>query len=349
MSTAPLSRLLSPRTNNCSKRRPAALVAIDPLERRQLLSATPEVTLVTADDRGYVTVRFNAAMDVASFTNKTVYLYKPGKNGKISSNPADDVRVPTPFSYSSTAEALKIKGNVTADTPYLIVLTTHVKGENGQSLHNSIAHPGSTTAYAVECTPVASGTDPTAIMTTNFGTITVVLYETKVAVTVNNFVRYADSALYDGTIVHRLLSTSTVSTNGIAVVQGGGFESTPDTSGLPTPIPVFPPIRLQAGISNTQGTIAMARTSTDNSATSQFFFNTVDNSGSLNAEPGSDGYAVFGALANASSAAVVSAIDAIPVQNLTSGQQSNFNDVPIDNGNYVIFSRIAIEDVTTPV
>jgi peptidyl-prolyl cis-trans isomerase A (cyclophilin A) len=146
-----------------------------------------------------------------------------------------------------------------------------------------------------------------------------------------------------------MLPTSQLSTNGIAVIQGGGYDAAEDAStGLPTPIPTANPIRLQAGISNTEGTIAMARTSSPNTATSQFFFNTVNNT-SLDSTGTGTGYAVFGKVTNANSQTVLDTIDAIPVQNLTPSQTTDFNDVPIQSGNFVIVSRVAIEDNTTPI
>jgi peptidyl-prolyl cis-trans isomerase A (cyclophilin A) len=81
------------------------------------------------------------------------------------------------------------------------------------------------------------------------------------------------------------------------VIQGGGYL--PITAGAaPVAKPTNPPIALEVGrgLSNVQWTLAMARTSVPNSATSQFFVNMVDNAASLDPRAGSEGYAVFGTL-----------------------------------------------------
>ena len=74
------------------------------------------------------------------------------------------------------------------------------------------------------------------------------------------------------------------------MAQGGGFDSS-----LNEKPALFPPIKLEAAtsLSNTRGTIAMARTNQPDSATSEFFINHADNK-FLDASKSSDGYAVFG-------------------------------------------------------
>jgi len=325
---------------------PHSPALIDDLEPRQLLTATPEVTSITADNRGYAIVRFNSALDPSTVTRKNVFIFVAGKNGELGTS--EDVEVLVHVSYSSTAEAIKVTGTIPANESYIVDITDHVKGINGQGLHSTITHTGNV-AYEAEVTPVAAGTDPVAMFTTNYGTLYVTLYETKVAVTVNNFILYANNGLYDGTIVHRMLPLSQLSTNGIAVIQAGGYISKQDPeTGLPTPIPETNPIRLQAGISNTQGTLAMARGSAPNTATSQFFFNTVNNT-SLDSQGAGTGYAVFGKITNANSQTVLNTIDAIPVEDLTPGQTTDFTTIPIQSGSFVIFSRVAIEDNTTAI
>ena len=75
------------------------------------------------------------------------------------------------------------------------------------------------------------------------------------------------------------------------MIQGGGM--TADGKPKPTRAPI--PLEARNGLSNQRGTIAMARTSVPDSATSQFFINVVDNSSKLDApRPDGHGYAVFG-------------------------------------------------------
>ena len=139
------------------------------------------------------------------------------------------------------------------------------------------------------------------------GTIVFNLRGDKAPTTVDNFLAYVNSGtspttgFYVGTIFHRVVPGF--------VVQGGGYGAA--TSGtLPAPkATLYSPIKLETtGGSNVQWTAAMARTADDNSATSQFFFNLVDNHTVLDPSSGTDGYAVFADVT--SSAAVVQAIAA---------------------------------------
>jgi peptidyl-prolyl cis-trans isomerase B (cyclophilin B) len=116
------------------------------------------------------------------------------------------------------------------------------------------------------------------------GTITLELDSGKAPITVGNFVKYAKSGHYDGTIFHRVIDGF--------MIQGGGF--TKDMNQKPTEAP----IRNEAmnGLKNQRGTIAMARTMEVDSATSQFFINLVNNDFLDFTAPTQRGfgYAVFG-------------------------------------------------------
>ena len=123
-----------------------------------------------------------------------------------------------------------------------------------------------------------------AIMETNKGTISLELDEAKAPETVKNFVAYAKSGHYDGTIFHRVIDGF--------MIQGGGFTKDMDQKATREPI------RNEAmnGLKNLRGTIAMARTMVVDSATCQFFINLKDN-GFLDyrsPDPRGFGYAVFG-------------------------------------------------------
>src|SRR5438477_3346142 len=123
------------------------------------------------------------------------------------------------------------------------------------------------------------------VMETSKGTIKIELFADKSPITVKNFLSYVDDKFYDGTIFHRVISDF--------MIQGGGFES-----GLKEKEKTKPSIKNEAGngVSNERGTIAMARTPVPDSATAQFFINTVDNARSLDRANAGDkfGYAVFG-------------------------------------------------------
>ena len=123
-----------------------------------------------------------------------------------------------------------------------------------------------------------------AIVETSMGTITLELNEEKAPVTVANFVAYATSGHYDGTIFHRVIDGF--------MIQGGGFTKEMNQK------PTRAPIRNEAmnGLKNVRGSIAMARTNVVDSATSQFFINLVDNDflNFTSPTPQGFGYAVFG-------------------------------------------------------
>jgi len=122
---------------------------------------------------------------------------------------------------------------------------------------------------------------------TVFGDLQVELYDRDKPVTVRNFINYIQSGRYQNNISHRLVPGF--------VVQAGGFTLT--TNGT-SAITTFAAITNEFGVgkfySNVYGTLAMAKTSDPNSATSQFFINLADNSASLDSTNNSGGFTVFG-------------------------------------------------------
>lgn len=127
-------------------------------------------------------------------------------------------------------------------------------------------------------------TNPVVVMETSEGTIKIELWADKAPGTVSNFLRYVDSNFFDGTIFHSVISDF--------MIQGGGL--TPDMKQKKTGDPIKN--EAAAELKNNRGTIAMARTSLVNSATSQFFINVVDNDflNHRDKTPMGFGYAVFG-------------------------------------------------------
>ena len=136
------------------------------------------------------------------------------------------------------------------------------------------------------------------------GIIDLELDPQKAPITVNNFLSYVNGNFYNNTIFHRVITGF--------VIQGGGY-----TPGTPDPViknPPLPPIALESnnGLLNLRGSLAMARTSEPNSATSQFYFNVVDNP-ALNYKSDTDpGYAVFGKVV--AGLDVVDAISMVPTR-----------------------------------
>ena len=152
------------------------------------------------------------------------------------------------------------------------------------------------------------------VLNTNRGDIELELDEEKAPITVANFLTYADSGHYDGTIFHRVIPNF--------MVQGGGFTESFEQK------PVLDPIQNEAtnGLLNLKYSISMARTAAVNSATSQFFINVVDN-GFLDHVPNNPaqfGYAVFGRVVSGQE--IVDGIAATPT-----GSSVRFpTDVPVE-------------------
>lgn len=126
-------------------------------------------------------------------------------------------------------------------------------------------------------------TSPKVQIQTNMGDIVLELNAKAAPKTVANFLQYAKSGFYKNTIFHRVIPGF--------MIQGGGFVSGLEEKDTKAPIA----LESRNGLTNQRGTIAMARTSDPNSATSQFFIN-VANNNFLNADQAQDGngYAVFG-------------------------------------------------------
>jgi len=136
-----------------------------------------------------------------------------------------------------------------------------------------------------------------------FGTVQVDLFTQLAPQTVNNFLgNYVSTGAYSGTFIHRNYAP-------LNIVQGGGYPSAGGHG--PTPhLTTAPPIPLEYAHPNMRGTIAMARTSVQNSATSEWFFNLQDNSTGLGPANGG-GYAVFGQIVGPG-LSVMDAINALP-------------------------------------
>ena len=130
--------------------------------------------------------------------------------------------------------------------------------------------------------PALSQTAPKVKFQTSLGDFVVEVYPDKAPKTVENFLQYVKDKHYDGTVFHRVIANF--------MIQGGGFSVDLNQKATRAAIP----LETNNGLKNDTGTIAMARTNNPNSATAQFFINTVDNA-NLNApQPDGYGYAVFG-------------------------------------------------------
>jgi len=146
---------------------------------------------------------------------------------------------------------------------------------------------------------------------TTKGNIDIELNRAKAPISVDNFLNYLDKGHYNGTIFHRVIPNF--------MVQGGGFDETM------TQKPTGKPIKneWENGLSNVRGSLAMARTSDPDSATTQFFINVVDNDG-LDRPRGGAAYAVFGK--------VVEGMDVVDaIVNVPSTNKGPHQNVPVEN------------------
>ena len=151
------------------------------------------------------------------------------------------------------------------------------------------------------------------LIQTNMGDIKVELADKKAPKTVANFLKYVKKGHYKNTIFHRVI-------NGF-MIQGGGFDT--NFKKKPTEITVVN--EADNGLKNTNGTIAMARTSDPHSASAQFFINVNENQflDHKNKSMRGWGYAVFGK--------VTSGMNVVNnIKSLKTGAKSPFSkDVPV--------------------
>jgi peptidyl-prolyl cis-trans isomerase A (cyclophilin A) len=168
----------------------------------------------------------------------------------------------------------------------------------------------------------AAAANPRVRFETSKGTFVVELDQAKAPITVGNFLEYARSGFYDGTVFHRVIPGF--------MIQGGGFTS--DMQQKPAHEPIVN--ESANGLANKRGTLAMARTADPNSASSQFFINLVDN-GFLDKASARDGvgYCVFGKVVEGMS--VVDAIAGVPTGNVGAYQNVPLQPVVIKKASVV--------------
>jgi peptidyl-prolyl cis-trans isomerase B (cyclophilin B) len=152
------------------------------------------------------------------------------------------------------------------------------------------------------------------LLKTNKGDITLTLDAAKAPKTVANFVQYAKSGHYDGTIFHRVIDNF--------MIQGGGMSAGLKEKKSGDQIEN----EANNGLKNERGTVAMARTSDPHSATAQFFINVNDNDFLNHTAPNAQGwgYAVFGK--------VTDGLDVVDViRKVKTGNTGFHQDVPAED------------------
>lgn len=179
-------------------------------------------------------------------------------------------------------------------------------------------------AWAQEDTEPAATSAPRVSLETSLGTIVIELDAENAPISTENFLQYAETGFFGGTIFHRVIPGF--------MVQGGGFSI--DMKKKDTRAAIQN--ESDNGLGNDRGTIAMARTGDPHSATAQFYINLVDNDalnhkGKAAGTPFDDkgkttagwGYAVFGKVVEGMD--VVDAIAKVPTS-----RRGRYNDVPVE-------------------
>ena len=160
--------------------------------------------------------------------------------------------------------------------------------------------------------------NPVVLISTTLGDLTVELFKDRAPVSVENFLQYVADGFYPGTTFHRVVPGF--------MIQGGGFTPAMVEKGT------RPPILNEAtnGLSNTRGTLAMARTRALRSATSQFYINVADNRLKLDHKgyaPEDFGYAVFGRVLTGMD--VADRIAGVPTRNVAGHANVPVSDILI--------------------
>ncbi|MDH0895760.1 MULTISPECIES: peptidylprolyl isomerase [unclassified Pseudomonas] len=159
-------------------------------------------------------------------------------------------------------------------------------------------------------TSLLAADNPHVLLTTSYGDIEIELNAEKAPISTQNFLGYLDAGFYKDTQFHRVIPGF--------MIQGGGFDASMRQKDT------FKPIKNEAdnGLRNDRGTVAMARTSDVNSATSQFFINHGNND-FLNHGGRDFGYAVFGK--------VVRGMDVVDrIAGVRTGSRNGHANVPVE-------------------
>lgn len=188
----------------------------------------------------------------------------------------------------------------TATTAYFTCTVAAVGAQTASVVRSSDGAALTTAAYTVDVPQVTFTTGNGAGVN---GNIVITLEPAKAPITTDNFLAYIKSGFYVNTAYHRSVSGF--------VVQGGGYAAPISAAATPALKTTGAPITLEdgAGLSNLKYTVAMARTGSPDSATSQFFINLVNNT-FLDKTGTARGYAVFGSVTTGT--AVVDAMATAP-------------------------------------
>jgi peptidyl-prolyl cis-trans isomerase A (cyclophilin A) len=290
---------------------------LEALEGRVLMHEGPlKVHSVVADNRGEVLISMNQAIRASNVNTGSIQMYTAGPDNVLGTR--DDTRVTTQLNYQPTGARVVIRSELPAGTGYRVKLVSarigsadgHEKldGEFNGSYPSGNGVAGGNFEFQVKNDKTKT---PLVRMSTEEGAVTLLLRGDAAPQTVNNFLGYANGGDYDNTFVTR-------SVPGFVLQMGSLQVNNKDqiVAG-----PVRAPVVNEFNISNTRGSIAMAKQAGDpNSATNQFFFNLGDNSQSLDMQNG--GFTVFAQVTSAQGLAVMDALashDVVALRNPASG------------------------------
>ena len=180
-----------------------------------------------------------------------------------------------------------------------------------------------TSTHSFSTEKIMSETQTKVKLTTTLGEIIIQLNTEKAPLSSANFLTYVNEGFYNGTIFHRVIPDF--------MAQGGGFDTSFNQKA------VHAPIKNEAnnGLTNTRGTLAMARTNDPNSATAQFFINYKDNTFLNHTSQTSSGwgYAVFGEVIEGMD--IVDAMAKQPTSNRGGHQDVPKTDIVIEKADVV--------------
>lgn len=232
-------------------------------------------------------------------------------------------------------------------TACLVTTATFIPASLGQSLLPSVAQripPQEITSQVSldlrNYFGVPGVTGQVVQFTTLAGRFNVELLSSDAPRHVTNFLAYANSRAYDNTLFHR---SSQLGTEATAMVQGGGYTA---TTIPPSILPRLAPVAQEYRLPNVRGTLAAARGNEPDSATSEWFFNTQDNSTRLGPSGAGGGYTVFGRVLG-TGMAIVDAIGQFPIVNIAG---TVFSEFPVRNltpgqtqlsfSNYIVLNSV---------
>jgi cyclophilin family peptidyl-prolyl cis-trans isomerase len=335
---------------------------LEPLESRKLFAAA-HVTSIVTDNRGEVNVTFDQPLDPLTVKTSNIQMHTAGADGVFGT--ADDLKITGVVRLKVGNRRIWFRPATAvpfvANSAYSFKVTSkNVKDAQGNRIDGEFNGPGLASGDGVAGGDLLflSKRDktgaPSARFSTVEGNIDVTLDTANTPLTYANFLSYANTGKYDFTFIHRSVSSF--------IIQGGGFNAslTNNTAaGLGEVVP-GPSVKNEFHTSNTRGTIAMAKIpATDSqgnpipgggpdSATDQWFFNEGDNSSNLDGQNG--GFTVFGTIKNASGLAVMDAIGALPIKDLSAAAttptiQGNISTAPVVNPNAAAVTLAPLTDL----